>query len=226
MRWMVRLGLTAVLTMGMVFIGIRLVNFLMEWWYHPPTSGIKLRPTLPESEYSNETFGGTMRQPKEGEVSRLKQDYLENTIDSVTTVIERGGSLFYWVLLLTCIVLIGLIVTVSLRYNRHPSAEWTRGVTGPTTHRSNSRPSNRQQEPVWTGETVRDILIAFNLALPPTKKWMPSETVFEWAWRIGLTDIDFKPYLDVRYGVTVSVKPEEIARFREVLEQYQNQHNR
>lgn len=42
MRWMIRLGLTAVLTVGAVFIGIRLISLLLEWWYRAPTSGLKL----------------------------------------------------------------------------------------------------------------------------------------------------------------------------------------
>ncbi len=79
MRWMIRLGLTAVLTVGMVIVGIRLISYLIEWWYRPPTSGLKLRPTPAESEYLMESSEGKMRIPKEEEQSRLKLDYLDYT---------------------------------------------------------------------------------------------------------------------------------------------------
>lgn len=223
MRWIIRLSLTAVLTVGAVFIGIHLISLLMEWWYRAPTSGLKLRPTPAESEYSLETYEGTMRNPKEEEQSRLKLDYLDYTIDSVTTVIERGDGLFYWVLLLACMLLGVLIFAAKIRLQNHKRADETGSFRMRTFfRRSVPNSMTRFEEPAWTGVTIRDALIAFNQALLPTKKWLPTEKFLEWSWRIELTDIDFKPYLDERYGMTDSVTPEEVARFRRRLEQYQD----
>lgn len=223
MRWMIRLGLTAILTVGVVFIGIRLISLLMEWWYRAPTSGLKLRPTPEASEYSNEMFEGTMRNPKEEEQSLLKLDYLDYTIDTVTTVIERGDGLVYWLLFLAFVVLGGLIFTAKYRFKSRKRASKTALFTTRTFSR-HSVPSSMTsgEEPAWTGVTIRDALIAFNQALPPAKKWLPTETVIEWAQRIELTDIDFKPYLDERYGMTDPVTSEHVARFRTTLEQYEN----
>lgn len=223
MRWMIRLGLTAVLTVGTVFIGLRLISLLMEWWYEPPTSGLKLRPTPAESEYLMESSEGKMRIPKEEEQSRLKLDYLDYTIDSVTTVIERGDGLFYWVLILACVLLSVLIFAANIRFQHRKRADETASFTTRTFSR-HSVPSSMTsvEEPAWTGVTIRDALITFNQALPPAKKWLPTETVLEWARRIELTDIDFKPYLEERYGMTDSVTPKEVERFRRRLEQYQD----
>lgn len=223
MRWMIRLGLTAVLTVGAVFVGLRLISLLMEWWYEPPTSGLKLRPTPAESECMMESSEGKMRIPKEEEQSRLKLDYLDYTIDSVTTVIERGDGLFYWLLMLACVLLSGLIFTANIRFQHRKRADETASFTTRTFSR-HSVPSSMTsvEEPAWTGVTIRDALIAFNQALPPAKKWLPSETVLEWARRIELTDIDFKPYLDERYGMTDPVTQDQVDCFRRRLEQYQN----
>lgn len=223
MRWMIRLGLTAVLTVGAVFVGLRLISLLMEWWYEPPTSGLKLRPTPAESEYLMESSEGKMRIPKEEEQSRLKLDYLDYTIDSVTTVIERGDGLFYWLLFLAFVVLGGLIFTFKYHFKPRKRASETASFTTRTFSR-HPVPSSmtRVEEPAWTGVTIRDALIAFNQALPPAKKWLPTETVLEWARRIELTDIDFKPYFDERYGMTNPVTPEQVAHFRTTLEQYEN----
>ncbi|XCA82119.1 hypothetical protein ABKJ26_07745 [Exiguobacterium mexicanum] len=223
MRWMIRLGLTAVLTVGTVFVGLRLISLLMEWWYEPPTSGLKLRPTPAESEYLMESSEGKMRIPKEEEQTRLKLDYLDYTIDSVTTVIERGDGLFYWLLFLAFVVLGGLIFTFKYHFKPRKRASETASFTTRTFSR-HPVPSSMTyfEEPAWTGVTIRDALIAFNQMLPPAKKWLPTETVLEWARRIELTDIDFKPYLDERYGMTDSVTPEEVDRFRRRLEQYQD----
>lgn len=223
MRWVTRLGLTAIVTVGTVFIGIRLISLLMEWWYRAPSSGLTLRPTPEASEYSNEMFEGTMRNPKEDEQSLLKLDYLDYTIDSVTTVIERGDGLFYWLLFLAFVVLGGLIFTFKYHFKPRKRASETDSVTRRTFSR-HSAPSSmsRVEEPAWTGVTIRDALIAFNQTLPSAKKWLPSETVLEWARRIELTDIDFKPYLDERYGMTNPVTPEQVAHFRTTLEQYEN----
>lgn len=222
MRWMSRLGLTAVLTVGAVFIGLRLINLLMEWWYRAPTSGLKLRPTPEASGYSNEMFEGAMRNPNEEELSRLKLDYLDYTIDSVTTVIDRGDGLFYWLLFLACVLLGGLIFTAKYRLKYRKRAKETALFTSrPSLRHSVSSSMASVEEPAWTGVTIRDALIAFNQALPPAKKWMSTETVLEWAHRIGLTDIDFKPYLDERYGMADPVTPEQVARFCMTLEQYE-----
>ncbi|MCT4776819.1 MULTISPECIES: hypothetical protein [Exiguobacterium] len=223
MRWMIRLGLTAVLTVGAVFVGLRLISLLMEWWYEPPTSGLKLRPTPEAFEDSNEMFEGTMRHPKEDEQSLLKLDYLDYTIDSVATVIERGDGLFYLVLLLACVLLSVLIFAANIRFQHRKRADETASFTTRTFSR-HSVPSSMTsvEEPAWTGVTIRDALIAFNQALPPAKKWLPTETVSEWARRIELTDVDFKSYLDERYGMTDPVTPEQVARFRTTLEQYEN----
>lgn len=223
MRWMIRLGLTAILTVGAVYIGLRLLSLLMEWWYRAPTSGLKLRATPEASGYSNEMFEGAMRNPnEEEELSRLKLDYLDYTIDSVTTVIDRGDGHFYWLLSLALLLLVGLIIFTRHRLKYRNRASETASFS----KRKSNRPSisnsvKRVAEPAWTGVTIRDALIAFNQALPPAKKWMSTETVFEWAQRIGLTDIDFKPYLDERYGMTDSVTPEQVARFCTTLEQYE-----
>lgn len=223
MRWMIRLGLTAVLTVGAVFVGLRLISLLMEWWYEPPTSGLKLRPTPEAFEDSNEMFEGTMRHPKEDEQSLLKLDYLDYTIDSVATVIERGDGLFYWLLFIAFVVLGGLIFAANIRFQHRKRADETASFTTRTFSR-HSVPSSMTsvEEPAWTGVTIRDALIAFNQALPPAKKWLPTETVSEWARRIELTDVDFKSYLDERYGMTDPVTPEQVARFRTTLEQYEN----
>lgn len=222
MRWMIRLGLTAVLTVGMVIVGIRLISYLIEWWYRPPTSGLKLRPTPAESEYLMESSEGKMRIPKEEEQSRLKLDYLDYTIDSVTTVIERGDGLFYWVLLLACVLLSVLIFAAYIHFQHRKRADETASLMTRTFSR-HPVPSSMTsvEEPAWTGVTIRDALIAFNQELPSAKKWLPTETVLEWARRIELTDVDFKPYLDERYGMTDPVTPEQVARFRTTLEQYE-----
>jgi len=172
MRWMIRLGLTAVLTVGMVIVGIRLISYLIEWWYRPPTSGLKLRPTPAESEYLMESSEGKMRIPKEEEQSRLKLDYLDYTIDSVTTVIERGDGLFYWVLLLACVLLSVLIFAANIRFQHRKRVDETASLMTRTFSR-HPVPSSMTsvEEPAWTGVTIRDALIAFNQALPSAKKW-------------------------------------------------------
>ncbi|TCI30631.1 hypothetical protein EVJ33_04850 [Exiguobacterium sp. SL-10] len=182
-----------------------------------------MRPTPEAAEYSNEMFEGEMRNPKEDEQSHLKLDDLDYTFDSVTTIIVRGDGFFYWLVLLAFILLGGLVFAATSRFQHRKRADESSSLK-PRTFSRHSVPHSMSsiEEPAWTGVVIRDTLIAFHQTLPPTKKWVPSETLSEWARRIGLIDTDFKPYLDERYGMTDPVTPEQVARFRKTLEQYKN----
>ncbi|MCT4782270.1 MULTISPECIES: hypothetical protein [Exiguobacterium] len=222
MRWFMRLGAISIIMVLSTVLGVRLVNLFIEWWHRPPVRGMRWLSSASDDSFSNEFSNGKERIGSKKDPSTIIPDNLEYSIDAVPTVIQRGDSMI-WSVLMGCLMILAVLLMTKFRFLRHVMSQSEEESTL-FKRRRQTTPSPLQFDAEakleWTHVMIRDLLIQFNQALPRTDKWQSSETVTEWFKRIGCHSVDLTPYFKTRYTVDCFVTEKEVEAYRQELEAY------